>query len=69
MTPAEERVRGAFPRGRDVDLRNPADETPARDAAWGADRRLPVALLRPGAHGLDPRHHRHTGITRTVSRQ
>lgn len=35
MTPAEERVWRAFPRGQDVDFRSPADEDPGRGADWG----------------------------------
>ncbi|MFJ8591369.1 membrane-associated oxidoreductase [Streptomyces sp. NPDC093598] len=46
MTPAEERVWRAFPRGQDVDLRGPADEDPARGADWGPERTVRAAVVR-----------------------
>ncbi|MFJ4354937.1 membrane-associated oxidoreductase [Streptomyces massasporeus] len=45
MTPAEERVWRAFPRGQDVDFRA-ADEDPARGADWGPDRTVRAAVVR-----------------------
>ncbi|MEU6914117.1 membrane-associated oxidoreductase [Streptomyces olindensis] len=46
MTPAEERVWRAFPRGADVDFREPADEAPARGTEWGPERTVRAAVLR-----------------------
>ncbi|WP_031108494.1 hypothetical protein [Streptomyces sp. NRRL S-146] len=46
MTPAEERVWRAFPRGQDVDFRDAADEDPARGADWGPDRTVRAAVVR-----------------------
>ncbi|MGW6545034.1 membrane-associated oxidoreductase [Streptomyces massasporeus] len=46
MTPAEERVWRAFPRGQDVDFRDTADEDPARGAGWGPDRTVRAAVVR-----------------------
>ncbi|MBB4711263.1 uncharacterized protein YjbI with pentapeptide repeats [Streptomyces luteogriseus] len=46
MTPAEERVWRAFPRGQDVDFRGPADEDPARGAHWGPERTVRAAVVR-----------------------
>ncbi|MFJ7175456.1 membrane-associated oxidoreductase [Streptomyces massasporeus] len=46
MTPAEERVWRAFPRGQDVDFRDTADEDPARGADWGPDRTVRAAVVR-----------------------
>ncbi|MEU0174147.1 membrane-associated oxidoreductase [Streptomyces massasporeus] len=46
MTPAEERVWRAFPRGQDVDFRDVADEDPARGADWGPDRTVRAAVVR-----------------------
>jgi uncharacterized protein YjbI with pentapeptide repeats len=46
MTPAEQRVWRAFARGADVDWRDPADEDPARGAAWGPERTVRAAVLR-----------------------
>ncbi|MFI7137083.1 hypothetical protein ACIBQ5_04735 [Streptomyces massasporeus] len=45
MTPAEERVWRAFPRGQDVDFRA-AGEDPARDADWGPDRTVRATAVR-----------------------
>ncbi|MFI2629624.1 membrane-associated oxidoreductase [Streptomyces collinus] len=46
MTPAEERVWRAFPRGQDVDFRGPADEDPARGADWGPERTVRASVVR-----------------------
>ncbi|CAL9287233.1 membrane-associated oxidoreductase [Streptomyces olindensis] len=46
MTPAEERVWRAFPRGADVDFRTPSDEGPARGADWGPERSIRAGVLR-----------------------
>ncbi|MFF7486263.1 membrane-associated oxidoreductase [Streptomyces luteogriseus] len=46
MTPAEERVWRAFPRGQDVDFSGPADEDPARGADWGPERTVRAAVVR-----------------------
>lgn len=46
MTPAEERVWRAFPRGQDVDFRGPGDADPARGAAWGPERTVRAAVVR-----------------------
>ncbi|MFD5910179.1 membrane-associated oxidoreductase [Streptomyces massasporeus] len=46
MTPAEERVWRAFPRGQDVDFRGPGDADPARGADWGPERTLRAAVVR-----------------------
>ncbi|MEU3885539.1 membrane-associated oxidoreductase [Streptomyces sp. NPDC029041] len=46
MTPAEERVWRAFPRGQDVDFRESADEDPARGADWGPERTVRAAVVR-----------------------
>jgi uncharacterized protein YjbI with pentapeptide repeats len=46
MTPAEERVWRAFPRGQDVDFRGPADEEPARGADWGPERTVRASVVR-----------------------
>ncbi|MFE7900368.1 membrane-associated oxidoreductase [Streptomyces sp. NPDC057424] len=46
MTPAEEQVWRAFPRGQDVDFRGPADEDPARGADWGPERTVRAAVVR-----------------------
>ncbi|MEU0588753.1 membrane-associated oxidoreductase [Streptomyces sp. NPDC006132] len=46
MTPAEERVWRAFPRGDDVDFRGSSGEHPARGADWGPERTVRAAVLR-----------------------
>lgn len=46
MTPAEERVWRAFPRGQDVDFRESADGDPERGADWGPERTVRAAVLR-----------------------
>ncbi|GGT72557.1 membrane-associated oxidoreductase [Streptomyces coeruleorubidus] len=46
MTPAEERVWRAFPRGDDVDFRGSTDEDPARGADWGPERTVRAAVVR-----------------------
>ncbi|MER7478086.1 membrane-associated oxidoreductase [Streptomyces sp. NPDC126510] len=46
MTPAEERVWRAFPRGQDVDFRGTADEDAARGADWGPERTVRAAVVR-----------------------
>ncbi|WP_436845835.1 hypothetical protein [Streptomyces tibetensis] len=50
MTPAEERVWRAFPRGQDVDFRSPAEEDAREGAAegahWGPERTVRAAVLR-----------------------
>ncbi|MGV9498675.1 membrane-associated oxidoreductase [Streptomyces sp. NPDC003642] len=46
MTPAEERVWRAFPRGQGVDFRTAADDDPARGAAWAPDRTVRASVLR-----------------------
>ncbi|MEU5389828.1 membrane-associated oxidoreductase [Streptomyces tibetensis] len=46
MTPAEERVWRAFPRGQDVDLRSPAHENPARGEDWGPERTVRAVVVR-----------------------
>ncbi|MEU0899665.1 membrane-associated oxidoreductase [Streptomyces massasporeus] len=46
MTPAEERVWRAFPRGQDVDFRDATDEDPARGADRGPDRTVRAAVVR-----------------------
>ncbi|MFF5574682.1 translocation/assembly module TamB domain-containing protein [Streptomyces luteogriseus] len=46
MTPAEERVWRAFPRGQDVDFRGPADADPARGGGWGPERTVRAAVVR-----------------------
>ncbi|MEV7083463.1 membrane-associated oxidoreductase [Streptomyces sp. NPDC093516] len=46
MTPAEQRVWRAFPRGADVDFRTAADEDPARGADWGPGRTVRADVLR-----------------------
>ncbi|EFL36098.1 membrane-associated oxidoreductase [Streptomyces viridochromogenes DSM 40736] len=46
MTPAEERVWRAFPRGQDVDFRGPAEEFAERGADWGPERTVRASVLR-----------------------
>jgi hypothetical protein len=46
MTPAEERVWRAFPRGENVDLRDQGDEDPARGADWGPERTVRASVVR-----------------------
>ncbi|CAL9628001.1 hypothetical protein SUDANB108_06027 [Streptomyces sp. enrichment culture] len=46
MTPAEERVWRAFPRGEDVDFRDSADDDPAHGAGPGPQRTVRAAVLR-----------------------
>ncbi|NEE15462.1 membrane-associated oxidoreductase [Streptomyces sp. SID7499] len=46
MTPAEDRVWRAFPRGQDVDFRHAADEDTERGADWGPDRTVRASVVR-----------------------
>lgn len=46
LTPAEERMWRAFPRGQDVDFRGAADEDPARGTDWGPERTVRAAVVR-----------------------
>ncbi|MFJ4081981.1 membrane-associated oxidoreductase [Streptomyces iakyrus] len=46
MTPAEERVWRAFPRGENVDLRDQGDADPARGADWGPEQTVRATVLR-----------------------
>lgn len=45
-TPAEQRVREAFPLGEGVDLRDGADDDPAAGASWGPERTVRAEVLR-----------------------
>ncbi|MFG2419494.1 membrane-associated oxidoreductase [Streptomyces sp. NPDC048448] len=46
LTPAECRVRDAFPRGEGVDFRESPDEDPADGASWGPERTVRAEVLR-----------------------
>ncbi|MQY32733.1 hypothetical protein SRB17_06870 [Streptomyces sp. RB17] len=46
LTPAERRVRDAFPLGEGVDFRESEDEDPAQGASWGPERTLRAEVLR-----------------------
>ncbi|MFF4574397.1 membrane-associated oxidoreductase [Streptomyces sp. NPDC001410] len=46
LTPAERRVRDAFPLGEGVDFRESDDEDPAQGASWGPGRTLRAEVLR-----------------------
>ncbi|MFE3264725.1 membrane-associated oxidoreductase [Streptomyces sp. NPDC059215] len=46
LTPAECRVRDAFPLGEGVDFREGADEDPADGASWGPERTVRAEVLR-----------------------
>ncbi|MBL1080874.1 membrane-associated oxidoreductase [Streptomyces actinomycinicus] len=46
LTPAERRVRAAFPLGEGVDFREGDDEDPAQGASWGPERTLRAEVLR-----------------------
>ncbi|MFI9253313.1 membrane-associated oxidoreductase [Streptomyces sp. NPDC053069] len=46
LTPAERRVREAFPLGEGVDFRESEDEDPAQGASWGPERTLRAEVLR-----------------------
>ncbi|MGW1163972.1 membrane-associated oxidoreductase [Streptomyces sp. NPDC002550] len=46
LTPAERRVRDAFPLGEGVDFRESDDEDPAQGASWGPERTLRAEVLR-----------------------
>lgn len=46
LTPAEQRVWRAFPRGRDVDFRESPADDPARGADWGPERTVRASVLR-----------------------
>ncbi|MGW1914923.1 membrane-associated oxidoreductase [Streptomyces sp. NPDC002076] len=46
LTPAERRVREAFPLGEGVDFREGEDEDPAQGASWGPERTLRAEVLR-----------------------
>ncbi|MGW1000717.1 membrane-associated oxidoreductase [Streptomyces sp. NPDC002520] len=46
LTPAELRLREAFPLGEGVDFRESDDEDPAHGAAWGPERTLRAEVLR-----------------------
>ncbi|MET9605318.1 membrane-associated oxidoreductase [Streptomyces sp. NPDC006512] len=46
LTPAEERIWRAFPRGESVDFCAAEDEDPALGSAWGAERSVRASVLR-----------------------
>ncbi|AOR34496.1 membrane-associated oxidoreductase [Streptomyces fodineus] len=46
LTPAERRVRDAFPHGEGVDFRESDDEDPEQGASWGPQRTLRAEVLR-----------------------
>ncbi|MFI7309360.1 membrane-associated oxidoreductase [Streptomyces hygroscopicus] len=46
LTPAERRVREAFPLGEGVDLREGPEDDPAAGAAWGPERTVRAEVLR-----------------------
>ncbi|KPI14647.1 hypothetical protein OK074_2191 [Actinobacteria bacterium OK074] len=46
LTPAEQRVRDAFPRGEHLDFREAEDEDPAQGGDWGPERTVRAPVLR-----------------------
>ncbi|MFH8614905.1 membrane-associated oxidoreductase [Streptomyces sp. NPDC017979] len=46
LTPAEERVQRAFPRGESVDFGAPGEEGPAHGGSWGPERTVRAGVLR-----------------------
>ncbi|QTD98383.1 hypothetical protein [Streptomyces cyanogenus] len=46
LTPAERRVRDAFPLGEGVDFRQDRDEDPEQGGSWGPERTLRAEVLR-----------------------
>jgi hypothetical protein len=46
LTPAEERVWRAFPRGEAVDFREAADEDAEHSGGWGPERSVRATVLR-----------------------